>query len=239
MSGKLFLVATPIGNLDDITQRAISTLKCVDYIACEDTRRTLGLLSHLGIQKPLFSYHMHNEIEMKNKITDYINSNLNVALVTDAGMPCISDPGAKLVSALRKLDIDITVIPGASAVVSAVALAGVDSPGFIFLGFLKGRSKEKEGRLRLYEFADVPLVIYSAPHDIKSDIEFIYKIYGDRKIWVIKEITKIYERVYQGYLSNIDIDNTKGEFVLIIDSSNKENAVSDKEKKMELDNLIK
>ena len=238
MEGILFIVATPIGNLDDITLRAIKTLEKADLIACEDTRHTKGLLSHLGIQKPLLSYHMHNEREATEKIISNIEKGLNVALVSDAGTPCISDPGAKLVNAVREKGLNVTVIPGASAVISAYALSGLEYNGFTFLGFLQGKVKEKEKILRLYEKANSPLIFYSAPHDIKKDLLFFAHILGNRKVTVIKEITKIFETVYQGNLEDIIIENTKGEFVVIIEPDLREKKINEEEIVKELDKLI-
>lgn len=220
MSGKCYLVATPIGNLKDITLRAIETLKEVDIIACEDTRHTLVLLKHYQITKPLISYYQHKEKQGTEQIINLLKEGKNIALVSDAGMPCISDPGAVLVKALREENIDITVIPGASALTSAVALSGIEG-NFTFIGFLSEKRKE---RLRVLEvFKDIPtaLIIYSSPHDLIKNLDFLYEVLGARKIHVIKEITKIYENVFSGNLGEIQIENTKGEFVLVIEANDK------------------
>lgn len=216
MKGKLYVVATPIGNLGDITVRALEVLKTVDVIACEDTRHTLALLNKYEIKKPLVSYYKHKEIEGCVKIKNLLEEGKNVALVSDAGMPCISDPGSALVRALREENYQYTIVPGACAVVSAVALSGVEG-GFAFLGFLPEKKKDVEKILSQYKIVDTNLVIYVAPHDVTNTIKTLYEVLGDRKVYVIKEITKIYESVIVGNLSDVVIDNPKGEYVLVLD----------------------
>ena len=238
MAGVLFLVATPIGNLADITLRAKQTLSEVDLIACEDTRHTLGLLTHLGIQKRLISYHKHNEKQSAQKLLLLLAEGKRIALVSDAGMPGISDPGAYLVSEARRAGIEVVVIPGASAVTAAVALSGIDEGGFVFLGFLQGTEKEKSQRLSRYAAEPMPLVIYSAPHDIKKELALAAQVLGSREALIIKEMTKVYEAVIQGVLGEIEPKEEKGEFVLIISGCKQERTISDKAIIAELDFLL-
>ena len=229
MAGVLYLVATPIGNLADITKRAKQTLAQVDLIACEDTRHTLGLLNHLGIQKQLLSYHKHNEKQSSYQILSLLAEGKSIALVSDAGMPCISDPGAYLVSQARAAGAQVTIIPGASAVVSAVALAGIEADGFVFLGFLKGSEKQKRDRLAYYLTEPMPLVIYSAPHDVKKELALLAQTLGAREVFIIKEITKVYEKVAVGILGEVGPEEEKGEFVLVISGYEQQELVGDKD----------
>ncbi len=211
----LYIVGTPIGNLEDITLRAIRVLGEVDIIACEDTRHTVKLLNHLGIKKQLISYHEHNENERSEEIISRLANGENIAIVSDAGMPCISDPGAVVIRLAREAGCRIEVIPGASAVISAAALAGLDS-GFTFTGFLPRKGNSRRDTIEDYIQSKLPVIFYSSPHNISKDIADIFKIYGEREIFIIKEITKIYERVIHTTLANANLENPKGEFVLIV-----------------------
>lgn len=217
MAGVLYLVGTPIGNMGDITLRAIETLKMVDIIACEDTRHSSVLLQKLDIKKPLVSYYLHKEKQSGQKIIDLLKEGKNVALITDAGMPCISDPGAILVQMAEENGLSYTVVPGATAVTSAMALSGITKRGFCFLGFLPEKNKDKDNLLSPYKNIDIQLVFYSAPHDINSDLEYLYSVFGERNVVVIKEITKMFERVQKGVLGNLQIDEPRGEYVIIIE----------------------
>lgn len=214
---KLYLVGTPIGNLGDISFRAIDTLKSVDMIACEDTRHSLGLLNYYEISKPLFSCHKFNEKESVEKIASYLHSGKNVALITDAGMPCISDPGAVLVRGLQDLDCEIEVVPGPTAVTSAMALSGVVRPIWTFVGFLPAKNKEKQALLADLAKYNSALVFYASPYDINKDLDSMYKAFGDRVVHVVKEITKMHESHTAGMLGEIEIDNPKGEYVIIVE----------------------
>lgn len=218
MSGKLYLVATPIGNLQDITLRALEILKSVDIIACEDTRRTLGMLNFFEIKKPLISYYKGKEKESGEKIIELLFSGKNIALVTDAGMPCISDPGSLLVKSLMENHIEYTVAPGACAFVSAIALTGITGE-FTFIGFLPEKKKEKDKILGYYKDTPSNLIFYSAPHDINKTLSYLYETLGKRKAYAVKEITKIYESVIEGELGLLEIENPKGEFVIIIEGA--------------------
>ena len=219
----LYFVGTPIGNLKDISFRALEILKSVDEIACEDTRHTLGLLSAYEIKKPLFSYHKFNEKEAGEKIIEKLKEGKNIALVTDAGMPVISDPGNILVNMLVESGEEFTVIPGACAFVSALVLSGLDASKFCFLGFLPSKSSERKEFLNRYKNLDLTLIFYSAPHDVKKDIESIYEVFGDRRAVTVKEITKLYERVERFNLKDNISSEPKGEYVLLVEGGKIEN----------------
>ena len=219
----LYFVGTPIGNLKDISFRALEILKSVDEIACEDTRHTLGLLSAYEIKKPLFSYHKFNEKEAGEKIIEKLKEGKNIALVTDAGMPVISDPGNILVNMLVESGEEFTVIPGACAFVSALVLSGLDASKFCFLGFLPSKSSERKEFLNRYKNLDLTLIFYSAPHDVKKDIESIYEVFGDRRAVTVKEITKLYERVERFNLKDNLSSEPKGEYVLLVEGGKIEN----------------
>lgn len=212
----LYLVGTPIGNMGDMSERAISTLQEVDLVACEDTRRTGLLLSKLGIKKPLVSYYKHKEQEGTEYLIEKMQGGCNVALVSDAGMPVISDPGAVLVRATREAGLSLCVVPGPSAVTAALCLAGITG-GFVFLGFLSDKGKERDKQLVQYITSPLPLVLYCATHDIVDTLEYLFNKLGKRTVYVVKELTKLYENVFVGTLGEpLDFD-THGEFVLIVD----------------------
>lgn len=217
----LYFVATPIGNLKDISYRAIEVLNQVDEIACEDTRHSLTLLSFYGIKKPLFSYHKFNEKEECGKIIEKLRAGKNIALITDAGMPVISDPGNVLVSALIENGLDYTVIPGANAALSALVLSGFNAENFCFLGFLPAKKSEREELLEEYSRVPATLIFYSAPHDVKKDIESLYAVLGERKAAAVKEITKIHERAEFFNLKDGLSTEPKGEYVLIVEGAKK------------------
>lgn len=233
---KLYIVATPIGNLSDITLRALETLKSVDIIACEDTRHTLTLLNHYGIKKPLVSYYKHKEREGSIAIAEAVESGKDVALVSDAGMPIISDPGSTLIAEFRKRNLSYTVIPGANAAVSAAALAGIDGP-FTFLGFLPEKRKDREIIISKHAETGAYLILYTAPHDLNGLLDDLIILLGDRKGYTVKEITKMFERVSEGKLSELKEDNPKGEYVLIICPEEK-NSLTDDEIAAALKSLL-
>ncbi len=228
MSGTLFLVATPIGNLGDITLRALETLKFVDIIACEDTRHTMLLINKYEIKKPLISYYKHKEQEGSQKIIELLLQGKNVALVSDAGMPCISDPGSVLVSKMLEEGIKYTVIPGANAAVCALALTGVTG-GFAFLGFLPEKTKAKVNLINEYKNVSGNLIFYSAPHDVNDYLEFLYEQLGDRNVYLVKEITKMFETVTKGTLSSLRLDNPKGEFVIVVEGKKESEELTEEE----------
>lgn len=224
MNGKLYLVATPIGNLEDITLRAIKTLKQVDIIVAEDTRHTLQLLNHLEISKPLISYHRHNE-EIKSK--DLINLLLegkNIALVSDAGTPVISDPGEEIVKIAIQNNIEIIPIPGACALITALISSGIDSKEFTFMGFLPLNKKLRKEKLSEIQNSTKTIILYEAPHKIKNTLEDLANLTEERKIVLARELTKIHEEFITGTAKELveKINTPKGEFVIII-QANKEN----------------
>lgn len=219
--GVLYVVATPIGNLNDITFRAIKTLKEADLIACEDTRITQKLLNHYSIKKKLVSFHQHSKLEKINYVIDYINNGKNVALVTDAGTPGISDPGNKLVAEALANDIRVIPIPGVSALTALVSVAGIDMQKFVFLGFppnKKGREKYfKEAVSSVY-----PVIYYESPYRLLKNLELINRLDKDKKIIVGKELTKIYEETVRGKAAEVldyfekNREKVKGEFAVVL-----------------------
>ena len=225
MTGKLFLVATPIGNLEDITFRAINILKEVDIIAAEDTRHTLKLLNHYEISKPLISYHRHNE-EVKSEIL--INKLLegdNIALVTDAGTPGISDPGEEVVKEAIKNNIEVIPIPGACALVNALIASGLNTKEFLFLGFLPLNKKNRDNALNKIKKSKSTVILYEAPHKLIKTLQDLLKNVGDINCVLAREITKIHEEFIRGNISNLleQIQEPKGEYVILLDLNNLEN----------------
>lgn len=215
-AGRLFIVGTPIGNLGDVTLRAIETLNAVDFIACEDTRVTARLLSSLNVKKPLVCYYKHKEREHSQRITEMLKAGKNGALVTDAGMPCFSDPGAILVSECRRQGIAVETVPGPCAAVTAVALAGIDAKGFVFLGFLPEKKKDRERTVADFAASPLPLVVYSAPHDVNRDAAFLHEALGERRVYAVKELTKIHESAIELNLADFPVEEPRGEYVLIV-----------------------
>lgn len=222
MKGKLFLVATPIGNLEDITLRAIKILKEVDLIAAEDTRHTLKLLNHLQINKHLISYYKQNEKVKSSILIEKLLEGKNIALVSDAGTPAISDPGEEIVKEAIKNDINIVPIPGACAAINALISSGLNNREFVFIGFLPVNKKEKTEKIEEIKGFKQTLILYEAPHKLINTLEVIKNVLGDRKIVLAREITKIHEEFLRGYISEIQekIDTPKGEFVIIIEGNN-------------------
>ena len=222
----LYFVATPIGNLKDITFRAVEVLKSVDAIACEDTRHSLVLLNSLGIKKPLFSYHKFNEKETGEKIIERLKKGENIAVITDAGIPVVSDPGSVLTGMLIENGLDFTVVPGACACVSALVLSGLDASRFCFLGFLPEKEGERKKFLSKYKDLDVTLMFYSAPHDVIKDVKSIYAVFGDRRAVAVKEITKIHESAERFNLKDGLLNEPRGEYVIVVEGK-KNTAVFD------------
>ena len=221
MRGILYLVATPIGNLEDITLRAISILKEVDIIAAEDTRQTLKLLNHLKIKKQLISYYKQNENIKSEILISYLLEGKNIALVSDAGTPAISDPGEEIVREAIKNNIKIISIPGACAAINAIIGSGFSTKEFLFIGFLPTNKKEKKEKLINLKDENKTIIIYEAPHRILNTLEDIKNIFGDIKISIAREMTKIHEEYIRGNISEIIAKNinTKGEFVIILDNN--------------------
>lgn len=221
MKGKLYLVATPIGNLEDITLRTIRVLKEVDLIAAEDTRHTLRLLNHLEITKPLISYYKQNEKNKSEILIKKLLEGQNIAIVSDAGTPCISDPGEEIVKEAIENEIEIIPIPGACAFVNALIASGLSSKEFTFIGFLSAIKKEKKEKLEELKYETKTLILYEAPHKLKGTLEVILEILGDRNIVLAREITKIHEEFIRDKVSNIleKIEEIRGEFVILIEGS--------------------
>ena len=225
--GSLYLVATPIGNLEDTTFRAIRILKEVDLIACEDTRHSRKLLTHFQISTPLVSYYREKEASRGEQLINELCCGKNVALVSDAGMPCISDPGYRLVAAAHDKGIQVTAVPGASALVSAVANSGLDSSAFVFYGFLPSKKNERRKMLQSLVSQQPLLVFYESPHRLLASLQECLDVLGDRTAAVSKELTKIHERCFRGSLSQIiaelSLTKVRGEYVLVIEGSSSVN----------------
>ena len=230
--GTLFLVATPIGNLEDITFRAVNILKSVDLIAAEDTRQTLKLLNHYEISKPLISYHRHNEDTRSDILIEKLNEVKNIAVVTDAGTPGISDPGEEVVKEAIKNEIKVVPIPGACAMINALIASGLDTKEFAFYGFLPLNKKLRKEKLEEIKNEGKTTIIYEAPHRIKDTLNELQKNFGDINIVVAKELTKIHEQYYRGKISEVNnmIETPKGEFIIILE-------INKKQKENELNNL--
>ena len=222
MSGKLYLVATPIGNLEDITLRALKVLKEVDIIAAEDTRHTLGLLNHFEISKPLISYYKQNESTKSEILVEKLKAGKNIAVVSDAGTPGISDPGEQIVKIAIENNIEIIPIPGACAMINALIASGMSTREFTFLGFLSAIKKERKDKLEEIKYETRTLIFYEAPHKLKATLEDMLEILGDRKIVLARELTKIHEEFIRGKISEIieSLNEVKGEFVLIVEGNN-------------------
>lgn len=214
-------MGTPIGNLGDITIRALDTLKLVDIILAEDTRQTLKLLNHFEISKPLISYHRHNEIDKINKVIEILDEGKNLALVSDAGMPIISDPGSNLVKYLIDNKYEIEVIPGVTAMVTAVVKSGINSTRFTFEGFLSINKKQRRERLQSLKEETRTMIFYEAPHKILYTLKDMFDYFGNRNICIARELTKIHEEfIYTNIteaIEGIEKSGIKGEIVLIVE----------------------
>jgi len=223
MSGTLYVLGTPIGNMSDITFRAIEVLNEVDFIAAEDTRVTLKLLNRYDIKKPLISYHDHSSRLCADGIINRLSAGENCAVVTDAGMPCISDPGEGLVKLCYENNIPVKVVPGPSAVVSALAISGLDTSRFSFEGFLSVTKKQRNEHLEQVKNNTNTMIFYEAPHKLISTLNDMLKYFGDRKISMCRELTKIYEEVIRCTLSEAieyyKDKSPKGEYVLAIEGA--------------------
>jgi len=219
-AGCLYVVATPIGNLEDISMRALRILKEADVVACEDTRQTLKLLSHFGISKRLVSYHEHNEITRAAEIVIELEQGAKVALVSDAGTPAISDPGHRLVSLCLRHGIHVVPVPGASAFVAALAASGLPIEQFVFAGFLPARPTERRKTLRGLAVEGRTLALYEAPHRLLDTLEDALEILGNRPAVVAREVTKLYEEFQRGHLEDLLVTARKkaprGEITLLI-----------------------
>lgn len=229
MAGVLYLCATPIGNLEDITLRCIRILGEADIIAAEDTRQTIKLLNHYKIRKPLISYHEHNKFEKGLEIVELLRSGKNIALVSDAGMPAISDPGEELVRLCIDNDIDIIPIPGPTASLTALIVSGFSTVRFCFEGFLPSNKKERRERLHKLSNETRTIILYEAPHRLLDTLNAIREQLGERRISISREITKKFEETVRANISDainiFEERSIKGEFVLIIEGINEKELV--------------
>ncbi|MCD8294588.1 MAG: 16S rRNA (cytidine(1402)-2'-O)-methyltransferase [Clostridia bacterium] len=213
----VYFVATPIGNLKDITYRAIETLQNADVIFCEDTRHSLKLLNAYDIKKPLLSCHKFNETEAAEKIVAAAREGKEVAIVSDAGMPVISDPGSIVCRALKEAGIQYTVIPGANAALSALILSAFPADRFAFIGFLPDKAKDRMELLAKYAAFEGTLIFYVAPQDIQKDVQSMYEAFGERSACAVREITKIHEESIPFTLSQGFTQEPRGEFVVVVE----------------------
>ncbi|OPJ61277.1 16S rRNA (cytidine(1402)-2'-O)-methyltransferase [Clostridium oryzae] len=229
--GKLYLVPTPIGNLKDITLRALEVLENVDTIAAEDTRQSLKLLNHYKIKKTLISYHKFNENTKSNEIIERLRAGENIAVITDAGTPGISDPGSTLVRKCIDNDIAFEVLPGATAITTALVYSGLDTSKFIFYGFIPRDNKSKEEITANLTSRIETIIFYEAPHRLLETLTFLRKGFGNRNISICRELTKLHEEIMRGSLDEIikyyDENSPKGEYVLVLEGKSKEEILSE------------
>ena len=242
MAGALYIVATPIGNLEDITLRALRVLKEVDLIAAEDTRHTQHLLTHYGIRTPLTSYHQHNERQKTPALVERIRKGEQVALVCDAGTPAISDPGYRLVLDAIRAGIQIIPLPGASALATVLSASGLPTDRFLFEGFLPAKKQQRKAKLQALRQESATLVFYEAPHRLIEALNDIQQILGDREIVVAREVTKVHEEFLRGKVSEVIGQlaqrEIKGEITIVVQRSTDEAQLSEDQLKAEILRLI-
>lgn len=239
MSGTLYLCATPIGNLRDITSRVVDTLQEADMIAAEDTRNSLKLLNHFNIRTPLTSYHEYNKVEKAEQILGWLREGKNIALITDAGTPAISDPGEVLVEKCLKEGVPVTSLPGCCACITALTLSGLPTRRFCFEGFLPSDKKEKRWILEELKRETRTIILYEAPHHLKRTLADLYETLGERHITLCRELTKRFETVFpttiEGAMDFYDKNDPRGEYVLVIEGMSRESLKKEEQKKwMEL-----
>ncbi len=236
MSGKLYLCATPIGNLDDMTFRVLETLKSVDLIAAEDTRNSIKLLNHFDIHTEMTSYHEYNKYDKAVYLIEKMQSGLNVALITDAGTPAISDPGEVLVSECHKAGITVTSLPGPAACITALTLSGLPTRRFCFEGFLPSQDDKKARKRILEDLKDESrtIIVYEAPHHLRAVLDDLYETLGDRRISICRELTKKFEEVdpttLQAAISFYKENEPRGEYVLVIEGKSLQEQDEEKRK---------
>lgn len=220
-STSLYLIPTPIGNMEDITLRAINTLKNVDLLFCEDTRVTGQLLKYLDIKKQMITCQDHNESKVRELALEFLQSGKNIGLVTDRGTPIVSDPGYKVVEFVISHGYNVISLPGPTAFVPALTMSGINPSPFLFYGFLNSKSSKRVKELLSLQKESATLIFYEAPHRIKNTIMDIYNILGNRKVSICREISKLYEEVIRGNVENIldSLDNIKGEIVIIVEGN--------------------
>ena len=242
MAGRLYIVPTPIGNLEDITLRALRILKAVDLIAAEDTRHTQHLLTHFGIDKPLTSYHDHNEREKALALVQRIKNGANVALVADAGTPAIADPGFRLVSAAIRAGIQIVPLPGASALATALSASGLPTDRFLFEGFLPAKKQERRNKLQELRDCAATLVFYEAPHRLNDTLGDMQQILGERAVVIAREVSKVHEEFLRGTVSEVIHQLTgrevKGEITIVVHGSTGEARVNEEQLRSDIQRLI-
>lgn len=225
-SPTLYLVPTPIGNLDDTTYRSINILNTVEVIFSEDTRVTLQLLNHFDIKKKLIALHDHNEDSEKEKVLEYLKDGKSVAIVTDRGTPIISDPGYKTVKYVTDNGYNVVGLPGANAFVPALITSGIEPSPFMFYGFLNSKDSKRKAELESLKFCKYTIIFYEAPHRIKKTMEEILEIFGDRQVSLSREISKKFESIYRGNISDLlsTLNNIKGEFVIVVSPYKEDNS---------------
>ena len=235
MKGKLFICATPIGNLEDITYRVIRTLKEADLIAAEDTRNSIKLLNHYEIKTPMTSYHEHNKIEKARQLAARIHEGKNIALITDAGTPGISDPGEELVRICLEEGIEVTSIPGAAACITALTMSGLPTRRFAFEAFLPRDKKQRAGILNELKNETRTIVLYEAPHRLQSTLKELSEVLGNRRISICRELTKRHEEVVQSVLEDaaayFQREEPRGEYVLVIQGKSRDALIAEQQQK--------
>ena len=239
-NGVLYLVATPIGNLNEISSRALDILKSVDIIACEDTRNSSKLLNHFDIKKKLVSYHNFNEEESTKGIIELLINGKNIALISDAGYPLVSDPGYELVNKCRQLDIPVSTISGPNAGLNALVASGLSTTHFYFYGFLNAKQSQAKKELENIKDCEDTIIFYEAPHRIEKTIKLMYEVLGNRKAVIARELTKLHEEYITGTLEEMtDLHDLKGEIVIIVEGRKKEIVIDEKTIMKEIKELIK
>lgn len=237
MPGTLYLCATPIGNLKDITARVLETLEQADMIAAEDTRNSIHLLTHFGIKTPMTSYHEYNKIEKAHWLIDRLKEGKNIALITDAGTPAISDPGEALVRMCQEEGITVTSLPGPAACITALTLSGLPTRRFCFEGFLPSDKKERKEILEEMAAEPRTMILYEAPHHLKKTLQELYDIMGDRKITICRELTKKFETVlpttFLDAVAMYEKEDPRGEYVLVIAGKDREQIRTEAQQKWE------
>lgn len=237
MAGKLYLCATPIGNLEDITLRVLRTLREVDLIAAEDTRNSIKLLNHFEIKTPMTSYHEFNKVEKAYQLVERLQAGENIALITDAGTPGISDPGEELVKIAYEAGIEVTSLPGAAACITALTLSGLSTRRFVFEAFLPKDKKERKRVLEELKKETRTIILYEAPHHLLKSLEELENIFKDRKITLCRELTKKYEEIHRTTMNEVldyyKEQDPRGEYVLVIEGKTKEEVEEERRKEWE------
>lgn len=233
MAGKLFLCATPIGNLGDMTPRVIETLESVDVIAAEDTRNSIKLLNHFNIKTPMTSYHEYNKVEKAENLIAQMQAGKNIALITDAGTPAISDPGEVLVQKCQEAGITVTSLPGPAACITALTLSGLSTRRFCFEGFLPADKKERKAVLEDLKVESRTMILYEAPHHLKGTLKELYDVLGNRKITLCRELTKKFETIFpttlEESLEYYESNDPRGEYVLVLEGKSHQQKAEEKQ----------